>query len=249
MESLSVVTIAKNEGAYIRTFLQSVDWANELIIIDNGSTDGTVVTARQFKVKIFQNLDENLGKLKQFGLMKARSDWVLLLDVDEIVSQQLADEIQNVLRVHSEFDGFLIPYQNHFLNHPLVCLAQQYSKVRLFRRACGHVQEVAVHEEVVVKGKIGRLNGKIYHYSFRTLPQVLSKFTDYACRESPLLHAQNIHPTWRRIFLYPLHMFWSIFIEGEGYKDGIWGFLLALCFMYYEYIRYLFLWRFYALLK
>jgi glycosyltransferase involved in cell wall biosynthesis len=242
---LSVVTIAKNEAPFIESFLEAVSFANEIVVLDNDSSDRTRNLACLHTPHVFSSNETSLGKLKQFALTKAQGEWILLLDVDEIVSDQLREEIQTVLKATSIYNGFQIPYQNYFLGHPLRCRAQEYSKIRLFRRDSGNVTDTIVHEEVIVKSPIGKLNSKINHYSFRSLPQVLRKFTHYAHAETPILIKKNEPVGISQLTLYPAHMFWSIFVTGSGYQDGIWGLLLALCFAYYELARYWFLlsWR------
>ncbi|KKS85075.1 MAG: Glycosyltransferase [Candidatus Gottesmanbacteria bacterium GW2011_GWA1_43_11] len=210
-------------------------------MVDNQSTDKTVEIAKVFTPHVFPNSEKSLGLLKQFALSKATKDWILLVDIDEFVSRQLQKEIKDVLSYEPKYDAYAVPYKNHFLGHALKSKAQTYSKVRLFRRNKGSVTLDPVHEEVVIKGRIGNLKGEINHYSFRSLPQILSKFTRYAQLEAKLYFAKGEKATFKKFTLYPLHMFWSIFVEDEGYRDGIYGFLLALCFSYYEFARYFFL--------
>lgn len=241
MQTLSIVTIAKNEAKHLKTFLETVKWVDEIIIVNNASTDTTEQIARKYTGKVYTFSEGNLGKLKQHALTLVKSDWILVLDVDEILSPELVLEIKELLSQGSDFDAYKIPYQNHFLGHPLKCKAQQYSKIRLFKKGHGSVLPVPVHEEVVITGNVGKLQGKINHYSFRSIRQTLAKFTDYAIRETPQLLKQKKQVGFKQLTLFPLHMFWSIFIEGKGYQDHIWGFLLALCFMYYEWARYFYL--------
>ena len=239
---LSVVTIAKNEEKYIEDFLQAVRWADEIIVVDNGSKDRTIEIAKRYTGKIFSNTESNLGLLKQFALSKATKDWIIVLDVDELVSEALSVEIKNVLSQKTPFDGFSIPYTNFFLGHHMQTKMLEYAKIRLFKRGRGSVAPNPIHEEMIIQGHIGYLKGKILHYSFRSLSQVIKKFIYYAKLESPSLFAKKERTIIQKLTLYPAHMFWAIFVKDEGWRDGIWGFLLALCFAYYEFARYYFLW-------
>lgn len=239
-QELSVVLIIKNDDKQLVDFLNNVKWTDEVVVVANNSNDQTIATARQFTDKVFINNENNLGDLKRYGISKATGDWILVLDTDERVSDELRGEIQTLMREGTEFDGFSIPYQNHFLGHPLTAKAQRYAKTRLFRAGKGTVLPDPVHEEMKVEGRIGSLNGKILHYSFRSIPQVVKKFTHYAQIEAPLLYAKGDRIDIKRLTLYPLHMFWSIFMEGEGWRDGVWGLGLAISFAYYEFIRYFF---------
>lgn len=240
---LSVVSVIQNEEKQIEDFLNNIKWVNELVLVDNLSTDNTVSKARKFTTKIYSNAETNLGLLKRFALKMASGDWILLLDADERISKKLKREIISVLRTGTKYDAFSIPYQNHFLGHRLTSKGQQYSKVRLFRKSAGSVLAEPVHEEVVIKGKIGNLSSYIFHYSFRTIYQTLRKFTDYARVESTMFIKRGVNVHLKQLLLYPLHMFWSIFVEGEGWKDGVWGFGVAVCFAYYEFARYYFLFK------
>lgn len=240
-QKISVVTIAKNEEKNLSSFLEKVNWADEVILIDNDSRDKTVDVASGYGVNVYNNSSNNLGILKNFGISKTTKDWVLVLDVDEHVSPTLKKEILTLLNEKIDFNGFSIPYKNHFLGHLLKTKAQIYAKVRLFKREKGKVENDAVHEEMKITGNIGKLTGYIYHYSFRSISQTIKKFTDYARRESPALYSKREKATLRAFVLNPLHMFITLFFDDKGYKDGIYGFLLALCFAYYEFARYYFL--------
>jgi glycosyltransferase involved in cell wall biosynthesis len=240
MQKISIVTIAKNEGNYIEDFLQTVKWANEIIIVDNGSSDKTIEIAHQFSKNIYINTESNLGLLRKFALSKATNDWILLLDVDELITESLRKEIQKLLIDNTELDAFFIPYINFFYGRELTARIFKYSKIRLFRKHFGTTTSVPIHEEVVIKGKIGYLKAKLVHYSFRNVIQTVRKFTYYALLEARLLYSKNERVSLRKLTLYPLHMFWAIFIKDQGYRDGIWGFGIALCFAYYEFAKYFF---------
>ncbi len=238
---LSLVTIAKNEEKEIGEFLENVRWVDEIIIVINDSHDRTAEIAKKYTKKIYFNSETSLGLLKRYALSKATGEWILILDVDERISEELKKEIRQILQSKNTKNAYSIQYQNHFLGYVLSCKAQTYSKIRLFQRGKGSVVPVQIHEEVEITGSVGLLEGKILHYSFKSIPQTLEKFTNYAKLETPLFIDRKDSVSFKHLMLYPLHMFWSIFVEDKGYKDGIWGFLLALCFAYYEFAKYFFL--------
>jgi len=242
MEKISVVTIANNEAKYIEAFLKSVLWADEIVVVDNGSTDNTIEIAKKYTARVFSNTVSNLGLLKQYALSQATKEWILLLDVDELVSKKLHQEIKDVLSRKSIHNSYSIPYTNFFLGHKMNTKMLTYSKIRLFKKNVGSISPDPVHEEVSIKGRVGKLDGCLYHYSFRSLSQTIKKFTNYARIETPLLQAKKEKVSVKKLTMYPLHMFWAVFIKDQGWKDGIWGLGLALCFTYYEFARYYFLW-------
>ena len=135
----------------------------------------------------------------------------------------------------------MIPYRNYFLGHGMKASYLKYSKTRFFKKDFVFVTSVPIHEEVYSKFKKGYLKGNILHYSFRSVGQTLRKFTYYASVEAPLLFRKGERTNLKKLTLYPLHMFWSLFIKEKGYRDGIWGFGLAMCFMYYEFAKYIML--------
>jgi len=237
---LSVVTITRNSERLLPRFLKSISFADEIVIVDGHSVDRTQKIAREFGANVYSRKFDGFGQQKLFGLQKSTADWILVLDVDEIVSDSLKKEIQKVLNAKTTHVGYRIPYQNHFFGRPLTTL-EQYSKIRLFRRGKATIEKHTIHEETIIRGFIGLLNSKILHYSYRSLFQVLSKFTYYASLEAKQEVKRRKKIGIKHFTLYPAHMFWSIFVKEKGYKDGVGGFFLALCFSYYELMRYLLL--------
>ncbi len=186
-----------------------------------------------------------LGVRKYRLIRRAKTEWVLLLDTDEIASPKLVTEIQHILKTSpNDVHGYEIPYQNYVFGKPVYYGGERYSKVRLFRRKYGAVTPVPIHEEVVVTGGIGKLTGVIHHYSYRSIWQVLSKFTRYAWLVSAEKRTANEPVSIKKLFLYGPHMFWARYIGDEGYRDGWRGFVLALLFGYMESETYwMLLWR------
>ncbi|MCS7092814.1 MAG: glycosyltransferase family 2 protein [Patescibacteria group bacterium] len=242
MIKISVVIITKNAGQTLAKTLESVrSLADEIIVVDDNSTDSTRDIAQKFCAKIFVYPERNLGRKKNFGIEKAKNTWVLCLDADEVISEELKKEILS-LDPKPSLAGWLIPYQNHFLGRKVNFGGENYAKIRLINKNFCRFEELLVHEKVVVlKGKIAKLNQKIYHYSYRGLDQMLKKFTDYALREAEQKDQKGEKSSLRKIFLYPLHMFWARFMEDKGYRDGIFRVPLDLGFAYMEFLTYFWL--------
>ncbi len=241
MVNLSVIVACGNSESVLEKALQSVAWVDELIIVvSDNSCDSTLKISQKYTSNIYV-VPNHLGKQRNYGINKARGKWILILDADERIIPQLQLEIIQVIQ-KSEYSGFLIPYRNYFLGHELHFGNQSYAKLRLFKKKIGVVEDLKTHPEIKVYGKIGTLTQKIDHYSFQSLTQILKKFTFYACEDLDRLK-QVESPSFIKIITYPLHLYWTLFITEQGYKDGIWGFLLAVCFMYYELVRYFLLWK------
>lgn len=238
---ITVVIAARNDQDIVEEALKSVYWANEIIVVISfNSYDLTEEISRRFTNKVFRAAN-HLGYQRNFGITKSTGNWILVLDTDERVTKALVKEIQERIKNQYKICGFLIPYKNHFLGKSVNYGNQKYEKLRLFNKNKGTLENLKTHPEVLVTGQVDKLNNFIYHYSFRSITQVLRKFTYYAQVEAPLLNKKGERATIKKLTMYPAHMFWSIFIEDQGYKDGIWGFGLAACFAYYELARYYYL--------
>lgn len=194
------------------------------------------------KLIIDTNDNEYLGIRKQNLVELADEGWILILDTDETVSPQLLTEINGVIKgAPEDIHGYEIPFQNYFFGQPVYYGGEKYSKVRLFRRKYGSITPVPIHEEVVVKGKIGKLKGVIHHYSYSTPWQVLSKFSRYAWLVAGEKYKAHERVTLKKLLMYGPHMFWARCIKDESWRDGWRGVVLALFFGYMEAIIYYFL--------
>lgn len=241
--SLSILTVVKNEEKNIKAMLESVKGlADEIILVDNLSTDRTVEIAKKYEAKIYYYAGRNEAKHKEFGLSKVTGDWVLMLDGDEVVTEKLREEIKKILKSKKPSDGYLIPYQSFFLGRPIRYGGENYKKLTLFKKDKIEVLPLSIHAYFrLKKGKHGILRNKILHYSYRSLSQLFTKFTDYAKREARIKLKNEEKPTLKKIFLYPLHMFWARFVKDKGYKDGIFRIPLDLAFAYMELMTYILL--------
>jgi len=255
IEKLSLLMITKNAEELLEKSLVSCrGLVDEIIAVDNFSKDQTREILKKFGAKIYIHPEEDLGKQRAYGLKKVSNEWVLVLDADEILSQELKKEIRySILAIRkkipnnqypiSNIEGYLIPFQNHFLGKPINYGGENYKMLRLFRKNSVEIKPSYVHEGFQLKsGKPGLLQNKIYHFSYRSIPQMFSKFTDYSVREAKQKIDRGEKPSLRKIFFYPLHMFWARFIEDKGYKDGLFRIPLDFGFAYMEMMTYVLLW-------
>lgn len=245
IKTLGALIITKNSTETLENCLMSIkDIVSEIVVIDSGSTDSTLEILKQYNVKIFQFSTDDLGKKRAYGLKQMQSDWVLMLDADEIISLALKLEIQLLMKKKRLKDGYLIDYQNHFLNRKITYGGENYQMLRLFRKDKVFIKSALVHETVKLRTKqLGRLKGKIYHFSYRSLRQIFNKFSDYARREAQKKQEAGEVSSIRKIVLNPLHMFWARFVKDKGYKDGLWRLPLDIGFAYMEWMTYLLLAR------
>ncbi|OGK16345.1 hypothetical protein A2690_01155 [Candidatus Roizmanbacteria bacterium RIFCSPHIGHO2_01_FULL_39_12b] len=240
---LTVLIITLNARELIEETLECVlRITKDIIIVDNGSTDNTLDIARKYHAKILNYSGRNLGKQRILGLKNVKTEWILVLDADERLSKELQNEIKEILSKKTKYDGFFIPYQNHFLGKPINYGGEDYSMIRLFKKDKIVISPDLVHEGFSIpNGNIGKLEGKILHYSYRSLSQTFSKFHDYALREAQQKFVKKERSNLKKIFMYPPHMFWARFIKDKGYKDSAFRIPLDLGFAYMEFMTYLIL--------
>jgi len=236
---ISVLMITKNAQELLVKSLRSVaGLANEIVVVDDYSTDETVKIAKRFKARIIQNHEEDFGKQRKFSLKQATNSWILVLDSDEIVPICLKKEIKKVVS-ESKFNGYYIPFNNHFLGKKLRYGGEDYKKLILFKKDKVTITPALVHEKFVIKsGKVGYLKNKVYHYSYRSLLKMYQKFTDYAVREARQKVKNGEKTSLKKIFFYAPHMLWARFIKDRGYKDGFFRLPLDIGFAGMEFLTY-----------
>lgn len=243
--TLSIVMITRNSGEVVEGALKSVaGLGNELLVGDGESKDGTVEMVKKYGGTVVpQKKDAPLGVRKQELVERAKSDWILVLDADERVSEELREEIKKLKngRTGRQCAAYRIPYQNYVFGRPVYYGGEKYAKVRFFRKGFAQISPESLHEEIIVKdGKVGELKGIIHHYSYRSPWKLFSKFTQYAWIAAREKKWQGATLSVKKLFLYGPHMFWARFIKEKGYKDGWRGLVLALAFGYMEGISYWF---------
>ena len=233
--------ITKNAGETLEKSLASVKKiADEIIIVDSKSTDRTVEIAKNYLAQVYVKEFTDIGKQRMFGLSKAKGKWVLILDADEIVSERLMKEIKSKIdNDRIKINGYYIPYQNFFLNTTLQFGGENYTMLRLLRRKFADITPSLIHEHFKLKkGKSGRLKGKIFHHSYRSITQMFTKFTDYGVRMAKEKYLAGEKSSFKKIFLYPPHLFWARYIKDKGYEDGLFRIPLDLGFAYMEFVTY-----------
>lgn len=241
--SLSVILITKNEAESIPRCLRSVDFADDLVVVDSGSEDDTVALCEQHGARVVVTDWPGFGPQKQRALDLARGDWVLSIDADEWLSPALRDEIQTLLAGTPTHNAYEIPRESSYcgrtIRHggwsPDYCL-------RLFRRTTGRFTPVPVHERIEVSGSIGRLQHPLGHEAFVDLEEVLRKVNQYSGLGARQLHAQGVKGSLGKAVLKGLWAFLRTWLLKGACLDGREGFMLAVSNAegtYYKYLKLL----------
>lgn len=238
--SLSVILITLNEAERLATTLEAIAWADEIVVVDAGSTDGTVEIARRFTDKVVVTDDwPGFGPQKNRALDLATGEWVLSIDADERVTPELAAEIRATLAA-PHYDAYRLPRLSSYLGRPMRHSGWWPDEVlRLFRRGKARFSADVVHERLLFDGKIGRLQNVLQHESFSSLEQVLEKVNRYSTAGAQKLAAQGRTANLRTAVLRALWMFIRTYVLKAGFLDGRQGFMLAVSNAEGVYYRYL----------
>lgn len=222
---ISVIIITGNEKNNIRDCLESVKWADEIIVVDSESTDGTVEIAKEFTENVFIKRWEGFSKQKLFAMQQAGNEWVLSLDADERVKPRLAEEILSKDLSHA--DGFYIRRENYFMGKLITgCGWGNDYQLRLFRKSKTKLTDNLVHEGFVVSGKRAKLENEIIHFTYNNLHHALEKINDYTDLEAAeKASVKNV--TIISIAVKPFIGFLQHFFARRGFKDGIYGFFVS----------------------
>jgi glycosyltransferase involved in cell wall biosynthesis len=245
LPKLSVITLALNEEHNIGECLETVKWADEIIVVDSGSTDRTVEIARRYTVKVLTVEWKGYGATKNYALKQTTGDWILWLDADERVPSALATEIQEVLRNGSpSYDGYSIARRAYFLGRWIKHCGWYPGRVtRLFRKEKSSFTESNVHEQIIVDGKIGALSNDLLHFTDPDLHHYFQKFNRYTT-----LAAQDLLNAGKKFFLYdllirPPFLFFKMYVLRAGFLDGMQGFVLCVVSSLYVFTKYAKLWH------
>jgi glycosyltransferase involved in cell wall biosynthesis len=240
---LTVTVITRNESANILAALDSVSWADELVVVDSQSTDDTVALARQRTARVVVRDWPGYSAQKNFAAEQASHDWILSLDADERVTPALADEIQALLRDEPPLRGYRIPRVSFYLG-AWIRSTDWYPdyQLRLYDRRVS-AWAGAVHEGVEVKGHVGRLRADLEHFPYRDVShhlQTIDRYTTLAARQ---MRARGKTVGVGGVAFRPLGAFLRNYIVRGGWRDGSVGFVVSVLNSYYVFLKFAKLWE------
>jgi glycosyltransferase involved in cell wall biosynthesis len=241
---ISAVVIAWNEEARLRECLLSVAWVDEIIVVDAESTDKTAAIAREFTDHVLVRPWPGFAAQKNFGIAQASGAWILSVDADETVSAELREEILAVVAAADAADGYRVPRRNIFWGH-WVRHGRLYPdwQLRLFRRGRGAFVERRVHESAAVQGPVASLSAPLVHRSYRDVADFLERANRYSSLAADEWVAGGGRVRARDLVLGPLGRFLSMYVVHAGFLDGWRGFLLAVLYAYYVFVRWTKIWE------
>ncbi|MBT0665563.1 glycosyltransferase family 2 protein [Geobacter pelophilus] len=225
---LSVVIIALNESRRIAGCLESVQWADDIVVVDSGSTDGTVELARNYGARVHDVPWIGFGPQKQAAVNLAAYDMVFNIDCDERVTPELAEEIKQILASDEKKAAYSVPRRTFLgLNEIRHCGWYPDRTVRLFDRRMASFSSELVHEKVVVNGETGICHGELLHYSFDGFSDLIVKMNRYTDIGAAQLLARGKKSCFSQVVFRPLYAFSKTFFLQKGFLDGFAGFAVA----------------------
>lgn len=238
MEKLSVFVTTYNNERTLSACLESVKWADEIVVLDSFSSDATVEIANRYGCRVFQHEFMGYSKQKQMALDKTTSRWILALDSDEALSPALQEEIRGLLRSGFDADGYEIPRLEQMywrMNSPRV---RMNHFLRLFDKNKGRISETAIHEGPKVNGTVQRLHAPFYHFGETSIHVKVDKTNKYSTASvvDKLAKGSRANP-WIMVF-YPPFYFLRLYLFKRNFVNGWAGFITSVIGAFYVFLKY-----------
>jgi len=245
MNKLSAVIICKNEEHNIRRCLESVKWADEVVIYDSGSTDGTLDICKEYGSSIYIcTIWEGFGKAKRDAINHAKYDWVFVIDADEVCSNSLQAKILFILNSRDHLYAYTIKRNSFFLGNEIKHSGWQRDyTLRFFNRKYGNFNEKIVHESVEVNIPIGRIQDVLYHYTYPHISIYLNKMLLYSRLNAEQLMTRRKKGSIFSAILHSIGKFFKMYLLNAGFLDGKVGFILAVNSSFGVWIKYIYHWE------
>lgn len=243
MEKLTAIIPTFNEEHNIVDAIKSIDFADEILIVDSFSTDKTLELAKPISTKIIQREYENSASQKNWAIPKAKHEWILLLDADERVTPELKEEVINTLKSNPSESGFWMYRMNHFMGKRVYFSGWRGDKViRLFKRDECRYEPLHVHAEIIADGKVGWMKNKLWHNTFISREAFHNKLVRYAKWQAKDYDKKTKCITPFHTIVKPIVRFLKHYIIQLGILDGRVGFIISVyqgnaVRMRYQYLR------------
>lgn len=235
---ISAVILTRDEEKNIIDCLEALKWCDEIIVIDDNSGDRTVEIAKKYGSQVYVRfLNNDFSEQRNFGLSKAKGDWILFVDADERVPEALASEISNIKdQISDKINGFYIKRKDYMwgkeLNHGET---GNIKLLRLARKESGK-WEGRVHEEWKIEGNIGEFKNSILHYPHQTIKEFLQEINFYTDLRAKELYDKKVRANWVSILAYTKGKFILNFILKRGFMDGLEGFIFAIIMSFHSFL-------------
>lgn len=246
-QRLSVAIIAKNEALRIRRCLDSVTWADEIVVVDGCSTDGTDAICLEYGAKVIRHAFEgSFAQERNLGIEQATGDWLLHLDADDVVTPQMRAAVERVLAAPQPYEIFKFRRKSYLLGRYMRYGGWQHYLPNFFRR--GTIRfEGDVHERPRTDGPIGILEADVEHHPFRTLAEFIDRQNRYTSlkaselfKQRPALPPREVR---RQILYKSAKIFWKSYVKKQGFREGLHGLIFAWLYAWVHVLTYAKYWE------
>jgi glycosyltransferase involved in cell wall biosynthesis len=240
---LTVTVITRNEAANIAAALESVAWADEILVVDSRSTDETTAIARRLGARVLERDWPGFSAQKNFAAEQASHDWILSVDADERVTPELAAEIRTLLDSEPPDQGYRVPRVSFYLGR-WIRTTDWYPdhQLRLGDRRQAHWVGDFVHERLAVEGRVGRLRSELQHFPYRDLSQHLETMNRYTTLAARQMALEGRAVTAPALLARPLGAFIRNYVLHGGWRDGGVGLVISALNSYYVFLKFAKLW-------
>lgn len=239
MEKISITIITFNEEKNIERCLESLTWADEIVVLDSFSTDRTVEICRRFTDKVFQEKWQGYGKQKNLCAARALHQWILNIDADEVVNADCAREIQQEMKKGFAFPVYRFPRKNFFGRRWVRHGGWYPDRIfRLYDKTKVAFTEVPVHEKLSPDNLSGSFYYPLEHYSYEGIEDFISRQNHYSTLHAGEMVRQGKTAGWGDLLLRPSLTFFKMFFLRQGFRDGFLGFFLAVSSAFYTFLKY-----------
>ena len=236
-QELTAVVLTLNEANHIQDCIQSLSWADRVLVFDSHSHDDTIALAKAAGAELLQSKFENYAQQRNAALDSLQTDWVFFVDADERGTPELGAEIRQIMAERPE-RGWYVPRHNYIFGQ-LTLGAGWFPdyQLRLFKHGCVRYER-PVHEIAVVDGGIGYLQRPLIHYNYQDIAHFRAKQRAYTSYDAHILYDEGVKPKPHNFILQPLRHFYWRYVTLAGFLDGWHGLRLSLYMTYYEWVKY-----------
>jgi len=236
---VTAIILTKDAEQHVSDCLQSVQWVDEILVIDSGSTDQTVALAQKLGAQVIVNPWPGFSAQRNFALDKATNEWVLMLDVDERITVELTNEMQVALQTaeDAEIIGFSTPIKNHFWGKWMRCWYPD-CRPRLYKKSKARFIERTIHESVSLDGRTKKLKNPVIHFSYKNLEHFVNKMNHYSSLGAQEKLKQGTKFSTGKLLLHSCYAFLKMYILRGGCRDGVPGFVFAVSYSFYVFLKY-----------
>ncbi len=228
---LSIVMITLNSEKYLENSLFSAKFADEIVVVDAGSTDNTLKIARKFGSRVIQKEWMGFGRQKAFAVSQANGEWVFVLDSDEVITEDLKKEILKTIE-NPDYNGYFVPRLNYFFGKPIRrCGLYPDYTLRLFKKEKGRFTYDKVHEKVLLEGKAGYLKNYMIHYAYESIEEFIEKQNRYS--------SLGAKKSLFKAIIAPFWTFFRLYIFKLGFLEGWRGFVISALYSQYTFWKYI----------